>query len=109
MGVFQGLTKKEMREKFPAERAAYKRIGYEYVIPNGESAKQRRERSIKTMTEIATQHPDMEDVVVVVTHAGFLMGFFQHVLGMPHGNGWRFKRHNASFSIFEVPCWQTVE
>jgi len=101
MGTFQGLTKKEMREKFPAERSAYERIGYEYVIPNGESAKQRYERSVKTMTDIANRHPDIKDVVVVVTHGGFLMGFFEYVLGIPPGNGWRFKRYNASYSMFE--------
>lgn len=30
-----------------------------------------------------------------------VMGFFESVLGMAPGNGWRFKRHNGSYSAFE--------
>jgi broad specificity phosphatase PhoE len=101
MGIFQGLTRKEMHEKFPKERAEYESVGYEYVIPNGESAKQRCERSVKVMTEIAMNHPNEDDVVVTVTHGGFLMGFFEQVLGILPSNGWRFKRYNASYSMFE--------
>ena len=29
------------------------------------------------------------------------MGFFEFVLGLQPGNGWRFKRHNASYNAFE--------
>jgi broad specificity phosphatase PhoE len=99
MGIFQGLTVAGMRERFPKERQDYERIGFEYVIPGGESARQRLERSVRVLTAIAERHP--EETVVVVTHGGFLMGFFESVLGMVPGNGWRFKRHNGSYSAFE--------
>jgi broad specificity phosphatase PhoE len=99
MGVFEGLTYAEMETQFPQEWSDYQRIGFEYVIPKGESAKERLERSVRALTAIAERHPS-EDVVVV-THGGFLMGFFEFVLGIPPGNGWRFKRHNASYSTFE--------
>ncbi|MEM7115944.1 MAG: histidine phosphatase family protein [Chloroflexota bacterium] len=101
MGIFQGLTRQEMSQKFPAEMAAYKQIGFEYVIPNGESAKQRYERSVRTMTELANRHPEPDATIVAVTHGGFLRGFFEYVLDMPPTNGWRFKRYNASYSAFE--------
>ena len=99
MGIFQGLTREEIRERFPQERSDYERIGFEYVIPGGESAKARLERSIRVMTAIAERHPDAD--VVVVTHSGFLMGFFEFVLGIPPGNDWRFKKRNASYNAFE--------
>lgn len=99
MGIFQGLTVEEMHKKFPNERRDYEHIGFEYVVPQGESAKQRTERSLNVMTAIAERHPD--EIIVVVTHGGFLMGFFESVLGMTPGNGWRFKRSNASYSVFE--------
>ena len=51
------------------------------------------------MTGIAVRHPG--ERVVIVTHGGFLKGFFEHVLGIEHGDGWRFHRHNASLSIFQ--------
>jgi len=99
MGIFQGLTVAEMRERFPKERQDYERIGFEYVIPGGESAKQRLQRSVRVLTAIAERHPG--DTIVAVTHGGFLMGFFESVLGLQPGNGWRFKRHNGSYSVFE--------
>lgn len=99
MGIFQGFTKKEMAQQFPAEYSDYLRLGHTYRIPHGESAEQRLERSIRALTAIAERHAD--ETVVVVTHGGFLMGFFEHVLGMSPGNGWRFKRQNAAFNCFE--------
>lgn len=99
MGIFQGLTVTEMRERFPQERRDYERIGFEYVIPGGESARQRLERSVRVLTAIAENHPT--ETVVAVTHGGFLMGCFEFVLGISPGNGWRFKRQNGSYSAFE--------
>jgi probable phosphoglycerate mutase len=99
MGIFQGMTVAEMRERFPQERQDYERIGFEYVIPGGESARQRLERSIHVLTAIAERHTD--ETVVAITHGGFLMGFFEFVLGMQAGNGWRFKRYHGSYNAFE--------
>lgn len=99
MGIFQGLTHKEMHAQFPRERSDYDRLGFEYVIPDGESAKERYERSVRVLTNIAERHANAQ--VVVVTHGGFLMGFFEFVLGIAPGNGSRFKRLNASYSSFE--------
>jgi broad specificity phosphatase PhoE len=104
MGIFQGLTLAEIRERFPNELAEYQRIAdshpnVDYVIPGGESATQRLDRSVHTLTAIAIRHPGQ--TVAVITHGGFLMGFFEYVLGMQPGNGWRFKRHNAAYSAFE--------
>lgn len=89
-----------MHERFPKERSDYERIGFQYAIPNGESAEQRLTRSLRALTAIAERHASDEQVVVV-THGGFLMGFFEFVLGMNSGNRWRFKRRNASYNAFE--------
>ena len=99
MGIFQGLTRAEMHERFPQEWSDYERIGFRYVIPEGESAEQRLNRSVRVLTEIAEYHPG--DQVIIVTHGGFLMGFFEFVLGITPGNSWRFKRRNASYNAFE--------
>jgi len=81
MGIFQGLTKqeiKEITEKFPVEYSDYRRIGHTYQIPDGESGQQRLERSVRVLSEIGQTHSDQ--TVVVITHGGYLMGFFEHVL-----------------------------
>jgi 2,3-bisphosphoglycerate-dependent phosphoglycerate mutase len=99
MGIFQGLTKAEMIVKFPREYSDYRRIGHTFRIPEGESAQERLVRSVRVLTEIAMRHVDQ--TVVVVTHGGFLTGFFEQVLGMAPGNGWRFRRQNAAFNCFK--------
>jgi broad specificity phosphatase PhoE len=99
MGIFQGLTLAEMRERFPKERAHFEQMGPDYVVPGGESARQALERSAEVVTAIAQRHA--HETVVVVTHGGFLMVFFQFVLGLPPGNGRRFKRYNASYNAFD--------
>jgi probable phosphoglycerate mutase len=99
MGIFQGLTRAEMSEQFPLEYLEYRRVRHTFRIPKGESGQDRLARSIRVLTEIAMRHVD--ETVVVVTHGGFLMGFFEHVLGMTPGNGWRFRQENAAFNCFE--------
>lgn len=99
MGIFEGLTREEVAQRFPVEYSDYRRLGHGYRIPTGESGQDRLERSVRVLTAIADRHPD--ETVVVVTHGGFLMGFLEHVLGIPPGNGWRFKRRNAAYNSFE--------
>jgi 2,3-bisphosphoglycerate-dependent phosphoglycerate mutase len=99
LGIFQGMTRAEMAERFPRELADYLRIGHEYPIPNGESGVQRTARSVRVLTAIGERHAT--GTVVAVTHGGFLMGFLEHVLAMPAGSGPRFKRQNAAYNAFE--------
>jgi 2,3-bisphosphoglycerate-dependent phosphoglycerate mutase len=99
MGLLQGLTWEEMGKKFPKERETYERTGFYDVIPEGESAQQRLDRSVRVLTAIAESHPNQ--TAIVVTHGGFLTGFLEFVLGIPFGNGKRFKKQNASFNAFE--------
>jgi 2,3-bisphosphoglycerate-dependent phosphoglycerate mutase len=105
MGIFQGLTREEISEKYPEQMAAYERIGFLDLIPGGETAQERTDRSVRILTEIASRHP--EQTVVVVTHGGFLTGFLGFVLGIPFSNGRRYRKENASFNAFEYlePNW----
>jgi broad specificity phosphatase PhoE len=99
MGRFQGLTLDQVRERFPRERAEYDRTGFYDSVPDGETAQQRTDRSVRVLTAIAERHAN--ETVAVVTHGGFLMGFFEFVLGLPYGGGKRFQRQNASYNAFE--------
>jgi broad specificity phosphatase PhoE len=98
MGIFQGLTNQERVERYPAEAEAYRRIGASYVIQDGESAEQRSARARECLEELAVRHEG--DTVVVVTHGGILMGFFEFVLGLPYGSGARFRRPNTAWNVF---------
>ena len=98
MGVFQGLTPTEVSERYPDARKHWASGDLDYVIPGGESARQRTDRSVRVFTTIADRHAAGR--VAVVTHGGFLLGFFQHILGLAPGATWRFRRHNGSLSVF---------
>lgn len=98
MGIFQGLTPEEMEIQFPEERAEYRRLGAVYVIPSGESANQRIERALGCLDELALRHRG--ETVVVVTHGGVLMGFFESVLGLPFGTSRQYRRANAAWNVF---------
>ncbi len=98
MGIFQGFTREQMARQFPDEYAAYRANPHGYPIPGGESGQQRRERSVRVMTALADRHAGA--TIVAITHGGFLLGFCEHVLRLEPGNGWRLRRHNASFSAF---------
>lgn len=108
MGIFQRFTIPEMREKFPQERRDYERIGYDYVVPKGESISQCKARSIRVLNRIADQHPS--EIVVVVTHGYVLMVFFEMVLGLPPRSIGRYKLNHASFSAFDYvdEAWSLV-
>lgn len=99
MGIFEGLTVSEMDKKFPQERQDYERIGFEYVIPQGESLRQCRDRGCRALNAIAQRH--LDETVVAIVHGCLLMVFFEMVLGLPPGNSWRFKLYNANLCIFE--------
>ena len=99
MGIFQGLTRSEMRDQYPDEWEAYNSDArFTYVIPTGESQKHRLERSVRVMNRLADAHP--EETIVVVSHGGILRGFFEYVLGLKPGNEDRFTRRNATFNSF---------
>src|SRR5262245_3073293 len=105
MGILQGLTREEISEKYPEQMAAYERTGFLDLIPEGETAQERTDRSVRVLTEIASRHP--EQTVLVVTHGGFLTGFLGFVLGMPFSSGRRFRKENAGYNAFEYlePNW----
>ena len=109
MGIFQGLTAPEMEERHPAEWRAYKTAGPMYVIPGGESATQRTERSVSVMTGIAERHPGKR--VGVVTHGGFVTGFFEHVIGAEPGTHRAGAWQNGRVSVFGYasPVWTLLD
>ena len=98
MGIFQGCTRQERKEKYPEVWSEYKKIGFNYIIPNGESQRQRYERTIQVVNNLADKHPD--ETIVVVSHGGILRGLFEYVLNLSPGNEDLFKRRNATFNSF---------
>ncbi|HEX8463923.1 MAG TPA: histidine phosphatase family protein [Abditibacterium sp.] len=106
LGVFEGYTKAEVKEKLPEVFAGYASGDIDYVIPEGESTRQRFERSMAVLHEIAARHAGQ--TVVVVTHGGVLNGLLRACLHIPLDTKRDFAVFNASFNLFwfEAARWK---
>ena len=98
LGVFQGLSGDEIKDKHPEEYRLHRTLGPEYVIPGGESVRQQVARNVDCLDEIALKHPG--EKVVVVTHGGVVSGLFRHALHIPLDAPRRFEFVNAGLNVF---------
>jgi len=108
LGLFEGLTKAEIQERHPEVWSRYVSQGPDFIIPNGESARQRFERSIAALREIAERH--QEQCVGVVAHGGTLNTAFRACTGMSLDAPKSFSLLNASINVVEYRAgtWEIV-
>jgi len=81
LGIFEGLTSEEARERYPETFKNFKTAGVNFEIDQGESTQQLLDRSQQAIEEIRHRHPNK--VVVVVTHGGVIRVLMKYVLGVP--------------------------
>jgi len=98
LGVFQGLSGDEIKEKFPQEYRLHRSIGAAYVIPGGESLVQQVERNVACLNDLGEKHAG--ESIVVVTHGGVVSGLFRHTLSIPFDAPRRFEFVNAGLNVF---------
>jgi len=98
LGIFQGLTADEMKQKYPEEYQLNRSRSPNYVIPRGESIVQQVARNIAYLSEIAEKHAG--ETIVVVTHGGVLSGLFRHTFSIPFSAPRRFEFVNAGLNTF---------
>jgi probable phosphoglycerate mutase len=80
LGVFEGLTSIEARERHPEIYRLFKTGGANYVIDEGESTQQVLDRALEFIEEIRLRHPEQR--VVMVTHGGVVRVLMKHTLGI---------------------------
>ena len=98
LGIFQGLSSDEIKEKHPEEYKLHRSLGPDYVIPSGESARQQVARNLAYLNEIAAKH--LGETIVVITHGGVLSGLFRHTFSIPFEAPRRFEFTNAGLNVF---------
>ena len=98
LGVFQGLTYAEAEAKYPEEITRVKDI--DFVIPEGESARQKEERGIAAIETIAQRHPGKK--IGIVTHGGIVGSLLRRVMHVPDDAPTGFMTHNGSIGIFQM-------
>jgi probable phosphoglycerate mutase len=106
LGIFHGLTKEEMRERFPKEFEHY-RSDPGYAIPQGESAQARMAEHIECLRYLAQKH--LGERTVIVGHGGLLNSAFRHVLELPLSGNRQYSLANGSFNVISISAngkWQ---
>jgi probable phosphoglycerate mutase len=98
LGIFQGLSSDEIKEKHPEEYKLHRSLGPDYVIPSGESVRQQVARNLAYLNEIAAKH--LGETIVVITHGGVLSGLFRHTFSIPFEAPRRFEFTNAGLNVF---------
>jgi probable phosphoglycerate mutase len=98
LGIFQGILKKELKEKYPEESRCYDANDANYVIPNGESLKQLNKRCVECFEEIVQKQVGKR--ILVVTHNGVLVTLFKHTMQLPLEMRPRFVSSNSSINVF---------
>ena len=93
LGVFEGLTSEEARERHPEVFRLFKTAGSKYVIDEGESTQQLHDRALEIVDEIRIKHP--EERVLLVTHGGFIRVVMKHSLGLSLETPTRFLIRNT--------------
>lgn len=108
LGVFEGKTRRELEQSHASLWHRYKTEGPEFVIPGGESARQRHERTLAALRHHAEAH--LGESIVVVGHGGTLNTAFRACTGLPLEGVRTFSLSNASLNLIEYRAgvWHLV-
>jgi probable phosphoglycerate mutase len=97
-GIFEGLTAREIEQRFPEEHARFVSRDPAYEVPGGECASRFAERCLGCLAEIAGRHRGEE--IVVVTHGLVLDSLYRAAEGLGHGEPRPVPLINASLNFF---------
>lgn len=100
LGIFEGLTLEDCRNRYPDEYAAWRSHDPAYAVPGGESVMERTARVISTLEEIATSFQGQR--IVIITHGGCLDSLLRHTLHIPLNARRAYKLPNAAFNHFTL-------
>ena len=99
-GIMEGLTIPEFQARHPREASAYGSGNPDFVVPGGESIRQKFARNIGCGDEIASRHTG--DTVLVVAHGGVLTSFFHKAAQLPLETRRTFSLFNGAINVFTV-------
>jgi probable phosphoglycerate mutase len=97
-GLLQGHDGQTARKLDPGFFRSLAEGDADYATAGGESRRQRHDRAIFALTDIAARHSGGR--VLVVTHGGIVDSLFRHVLEIPFESPRRYSLYNAALNIF---------
>ena len=97
-GVFEGLSRADIAQRYPEARISGGAAHPDYTPPGAETPGEFNARVVAAFDRIASEHA--AERVLVVTHGGVVTTFARYVLGVPTTAPRRFDIGNTSLSLF---------
>ena len=99
-GVFQNLPIERVKNDYFCEFDMYRNGDPDFVIPQGESRRQKYDRVVSFIGDILARHENQR--IIIVTHGGVLYDFFIFAFRIPLDLSFRLDHKNCSISCFFV-------
>jgi len=99
-GIWEGMTFREIKEKYPEEFGAWADNPLRYSPIKGESTIRVKDRAIPSLTKILDNHKG--ENIAVVAHGGINRIILCHFLGIPLENIFRIEQDYAAVNIIEL-------
>jgi 2,3-bisphosphoglycerate-dependent phosphoglycerate mutase len=95
-GILHGLTRKQMRARFPSLYGHHRKTDPDFAPPGGESLDALRQRTTACLEEITARHAGA--CLVFVSHGGALAALLKYVLGLPPAGPRPFRLVNCALN-----------
>jgi probable phosphoglycerate mutase len=99
-GLFEGLTRPQIAERFPDHYQRYLARDPDHVVPGGESRRDLYLRVTACLEDIAGQRPGQR--IVVVAHGGVLAAMFRRALSKDLEDTLSIPLVNAALNVFFI-------
>ncbi len=98
-GVWQGLSKSEVKERYQKAFSKWERKPERVKIPGAESLDDVRNRTLAGVHAILSEYP--EGIVIIVSHGLINKVLLCAVLGLSNSHFWKVKQDNGAVNIFK--------
>ena len=87
IGALEGLTDKQVQQKYPEIWNAFREKDHDFQFPGGESGEAARRR----IESFIKEKQGFKEDILVVSHEGLIRLFLCHILGLPVYRRWNFR------------------
>ncbi len=108
LGIFQGLTRAQVEERYPVEWEKFLNGAPDFRIPDGESSEEVHERVVGFLKKLEAEVSGGR--ILLVSHCGAIRSMLKYILGME--NAWPIRPQLTNTAISRFICkeglWQLV-
>lgn len=99
-GAWEGLTRDEIRLRFPEIAQEWWSNPVNTRLPGGETLAEVAERAVRFLLDVARRHPG--GTVVVASHGGTIRAAIGSLIRMDLNEYWRLRQDNAALNLLEI-------